>query len=841
MASPFELFRKNQKTLMALLLIFAMFAFILMGMFSREAGLNLPVLGLVLGAAVFTLVGVLVGRPIPYAAGGALGGLLAGVVLAQSGAAPGSEFQVETKIGNLTPREFQRLVRQRSLVNQFIARAQETAGTGNPMTGGFRINFGQPLERDIVMGMIFRDLAQKNGIRISPQAVNDFIESITSAPPEPSEDGEVTGSKPVPRLSKEGYHNILSDMQISPAQLTKALQSELLAVVGSQQFQPRQITTPEQFWESYRKMNLAESLQVVAVPVSAFAQEIADPGDAALKPFFEMYKSTPSLSPQVPGFYQPRKIQLAYLEASSLDVEATIPEITDEKIKEHYEANKDTLYRNRTVPEGGPSSAAPGDSSVPTLPDFEDLKDIAPDADQPKSDRPESGDALKAPKVEDSTDTPEPPPDDCSFDEPAADADEKPAEKPAAEAKDSDAPSDEKPLAAPKVEQATSTEEAPLVAPKPTPKYRPLDEFLKMSIRDELLREETRKKQEELHAKAFAEMQKLSDEYFAARTIEDPQRRKAAVDEFVASVRGKLKKFAEDNGLYYGRTELLNRIELSESGEHPVGGATIGTSESGSGGTTVADQFFSLPPDSLYEPHAAHSQLPSSLYAVWKIEDVAEHEPKFEEVREQVLEAWKIDKARPKAKDRAEELAEELEKVEGTWSEYLAELPDEKKTVTGKPEGVVLSTRITESFSWIRQQSVPTQTMFGTIPIQRPVLSEISAVENAGNAFMETIFDGMQDGEVGVVPNDDSSIFYVVQVRDRHFSGQSPDSGLAHDKALEAQYQAFLQTDLFANQIFSQSPYLILAQMNSSAIGNRWLGDLMSEYDVKFNSSAEMR
>ena len=234
MASPFELFRKNQKTLLSLLLIFAMFAFILADMLTGDS-LNLPMLGLVLGAAIFTVFGWFKGRPIPYAAGGALGGLLAGWIMVQTGARPGSQYVLETKVGNLTPAEFQGLAQQRNVVNEFISRAQQAAGT-NQMGG---ISFSQQLEQDIALRMIFRDLAEENGIRVDKKAVANFITTLTT-PLCPAHRGRRGGRqlRSGTQLTNEDYHKILSDMRISDSQLTRALQSELLAVAGRQQFLP---------------------------------------------------------------------------------------------------------------------------------------------------------------------------------------------------------------------------------------------------------------------------------------------------------------------------------------------------------------------------------------------------------------------------------------------------------------------------------------------------------------------------------------------------------------------------------------------------------------------------
>src|SRR5690606_3568527 len=134
-----------------------------------------------------------------------------------------------------------------------------------------------------------------------------------------------------------------------------------------------------------------------------------------------------------------------------------------------------------------------------------------------------------------------------------------------------------------------------------------------------------------------------------------------------------------------------------------------------------------------------------------------------------------------------EELAEQVRKAEQPMPEVLGE-----KTVTAAENGMQLTTRATESFSWLRTSSAPSSNPFS---MPQPELSTISAVEKAGNDFMKTIFDELDNGEVGVAPNADRSVYYVVQVKNRVPSTPGGEEALRQD---------FLQSDLF----FFFSPYV---------------------------------
>ncbi len=180
----------------------------------------------------------------------------------------------------------------------------------------------------------------------------------------------------------------------------------------------------------------------------------------------------------------------------------------------------------------------------------------------------------------------------------------------------------------------------------------------------------------------------------------------------------------------------------------------------------------------------------------------AAHVAEFNEpgVKEQVLLAWKTEKARPLAMNRAAELAK---KVQAAGDKSMAEALGET-TVTGDKEGLQLVVHNSPEFTWLRERSAPGPRGDATTP----EVSVLPFVEKAGRKFMETVFDGLDVGGTGVAPNADDSVYYVVKVLERPF-----DAGTAREQ--------LMTTPLFGRSTgIGGSPYDQLAQNESSRRGS---------------------
>jgi len=134
-----------------------------------------------------------------------------------------------------------------------------------------------------------------------------------------------------------------------------------------------------------------------------------------------------------------------------------------------------------------------------------------------------------------------------------------------------------------------------------------------------------------------------------------------------------------------------------------------------------------------------------------------------------------------------------LAKPEGekkTMSETL-----DGKTILATPDSTVLTMRQTLPFSWMEQSMTPQMNF-----MQQPTaeLSSIrfadeiaGTIRYAGPKFMQVVFEDIGNNGVGIVPNDDFSSYYVVQVLDRTPSDTTGEEILEQQFLTEAKQFGF--------------------------------------------------
>lgn len=908
MKSPFAVFRKHARVMLVLLTGLAMFAFIFLDQLQPQ---HFPaVMALLLGAGLFWFIGRKSDKAIEFAVAGAIVGLAVGIAVPRI--MGGTNAAVQTSIGNISDRELGNLVQRRQIANSFVAeayyRANETQFRPPPQFGFRNIQTQEDLERDVVLGYLLRHEADRMGIVVSDKAVTDHIKQITA--------GE---------LSVADFKEIRDIMRLSEGELYDILRDELKAQQAMLLSTPRKFLSPEEYWELYRRLNVRQKLDVIALPVERFADQAAEPSESELRAFFEQYKNyfANQLDLGAPGFRQPRKLRLAYFEADYDTFQEQVLPVSDEEVQEFYSNNKE-LYRTQPFPEGGDASnpldpqfapekgpalqgpdtqpggktdqpaeqgetEPPADSTKETLPpaesepsDKKPLEQNKPDtqSDDKNSDgepaKPaESAGQNDEPSADELTSDDEPRAfNDAPFDEPASAAlpdsrgrfevrsgmrtvgppngtagqfwltslqqespatDDEPGEKPQT-LKEEAQPADDDPPAEPATrtdadaspaetkadeadaESPPTTRQTPAIEKPPStdmPEYRPLDEDLKADIREQLHRERALELMDKVIGDAVSFMYDLGREYNRAQAVlGDEQAQPSLTPQQISD---QMVDYAGEHSLRYVSTELLSLQELSESEEHPIVSATepVDDPSQRQNARQVIEVLAQSQSEVLYVPFRAEDQFVGNQYAYWIIENVDAHIPSFDElgIREQVHAAWRIQTARPEANQRAEELAELLSQSESSLEEALA-----GQTVTGQEDGEQVVVRETESFSWLRQSTAPPTDIFTRQP---PVLSEISAVDRAGPEFMRTVFEKLDSGEIGVAPNVERSVYYVVRVKDRSHS--TPED-------LEALRQSFMQEDLF----FFFSPYAQLANQQQMEANFRYSQRLEQKYAVQF-------
>ena len=791
MASPLELFRKNQKVLMVPLTILAMFAFIVMDQLNPNQ--FPPILGMLVFGGLFWYLGKDRGKGTLFAVIGGIVGLFVGyTVMPRQGAA----MVVKTTAGNIDFREFDTLRKNRQIANQFVIRTyyeslpEEERERAQPPRGAL-FGFGRDNEDDIILEFLFRKEADKMNLVVSDDAVTQYVSRYTNN-----------------KLSRDGFRKACQSMGVTEGQIYDILKSQLKARLAFQLLRPEVSLTPDQYWNFYKKFNVREELEVVALPVKDFEAQVAAPTEAEKKVFYEKYKGVfPNETGHgSPGLRQPQRVEVEYLMVDYEETEKLVPPVTDAEIKAFYEENKEQLYKNNPIPDSPefPAPLAPQNPTAPKTDEPVDAKKPGSSDKKPAAPQPAPGQETKpktAPeKLKEAPET-------------------KPEKKNESSALDSelttfvsllDEKPDDTPVVAPKpgATPATTNPENATTAPPPLEPYRPLNDDLKSEIRDQLLRERTLALMKEKITAAVTYMNDLSYRITSpAEGVAPP------TPEEVTKM---LKEYAAKHQLIYNITPMMSAQEMEESEKYPLGTAKEPSlNQFAAQPRTVIEQLFETPVDLLYSAYEAEDSFSSALISYWKVKHVDATIPKFDDpkIDEQITAQLKEEAARPIAMKRGEELKKLiLDAGDKTMPEALT-----GQTITGKKEGTEISTTTTESFSWMRTSTAGASNPFS---MPRPELSSISAIDGAGNDFMEQIFDNMDPGDVGVLMNADKSVCYVVKVMNRI---PSTEGGLT------AMYQEFLKTDLF----FFFSPYLPLAQMEQQQTNFEWSRELEEKYQVQ--------
>jgi peptidyl-prolyl cis-trans isomerase D len=200
-----------------------------------------------------------------------------------------------------------------------------------------------------------------------------------------------------------------------------------------------------------------------------------------------------------------------------------------------------------------------------------------------------------------------------------------------------------------------------------------------------------------------------------------------------------LKSAASAEGLSHEISPLLTREQAENYGQ-------ISTSEVGliklSGGRKFASEMFD-PKTSLYEPVELTDAL-GRRYLARKIDDRAPRVPPLDEIRPEVILAWKMAQARPLAAKAAEATAAKLRAEGGTIK---------SDNVDGRP--VITTQPVTRM-----QPGLPLspERFFQTGP---PIPTELPQFPNASPALRDAYF-ALDTGKVAVAPNQPKTVYYVL-------------------------------------------------------------------------------
>ena len=701
MASPFAVFRRNQKVLTVILTCLAMFAFIILDSVSKmETSAIMPIIFGLIGAALAWMWGSQNERGISYptiCVGAVLGGIAGAMIVAQSG----NQGGISTAHGRLSNRDIFEMKQKRDIANQFIVSAfRERKEEVHPMMANYYLNqyrFGDTSSRSVVTKLLLEKEADALGIEISDEFITDYIKTISDN-----------------SMTRKALTTIRGQLGIGESELYDLLRSELRARVASRVLNPELVHMPDQYWGDFEKLNVRHSIDAVAIPVEPFAARLPKPSDQEINEVFEAFKGVYPMG-ENPGFVQPDRLQLAWFESNYEAAEALVGEIPEEELKARYEERKETEYKIETLPDldagfddGAPKFGEPPapvktgtpDADGGSTDDAAGTDDSTPEekpAEQPGDDAPASDDSAgKDETPDDSSDT-EPEPEECGDGDDQEDdtsTEESPKDEqpePAAEEKTTEesAPAeDAKPAAtddaAAESDDALKADSEETEAPDLSEvKYRSFEE-VRDEIRDLMLREKTEALIEEQISAAISAVKEWrfnlreenpekveeapdaredSAEYqnYLVRVKKDHEEYNAYL---AAGIAAKAEAYAKENGLVFvAPEEFLSQQELIEHQEYKLGTAREPSDPTDfmAQPQTAAARLFTGA-TTLFIPEEAQGQFDDTRYAFWATGEKEQHIPTLDEpgVREEVEQAVRIRNARPEAEARAKELAEAL-------------------------------------------------------------------------------------------------------------------------------------------------------------------------------------
>ncbi len=364
-------------------------------------------------------------------------------------------------------------------------------------------------------------------------------------------------------------------------------------------------------------------------------------------------------------------------------------------------------------------------------------------------------------------------------------------------------------------------------------KYRPLDDDLKKEIADELTTARVRELVDNLMAKADAELfQQRNDHWKSAPPEEKEEDRKKRVEGAEKVISAAMKKFAGENDLKYISTDFLSLSEFDDSELSIVGASESTPTEFGPGIPVRQVIYRDMATTHYLKSFAEKAQEDNenhiSRFLLWTTDGRESLVPEYDDegIRDQVLAAWKLKEAYPLAESRAKEIAEMVRKSDKSFEETLADVRIRKDK--DSDELVVLDSE--EAFSWYRRLAIPAQFWSQIPPVS---MSTPTGIENPGDEFMSVIFEELKPGDVGVAPNADKTVIYVVKPKNR-----TPDT----EGGMEALHSKFMQEQHFRTMQFNPrsqrlepepSVYRLLYSQDLQKMNSARSQQLLKDYNVK--------
>ncbi|MGA2798063.1 MAG: hypothetical protein ABSE63_10815 [Thermoguttaceae bacterium] len=721
MASPFKVFRKHQKLMLAGLTILAMFSFVFLG-----------TIGQLLDTRQTQ-------NPVVVRTG---------------------------KYGKLTVRDLAIMRQDHRLFIQIIAKIYTQALGINPETSLKLVerNFGSVSDEDLVNNWLKSKRAEEIGMVISDQTINGFLQLITAG-----------------KLAASDISAIIRQQGLNDHQFFDIIRDELRAVEITRLFEfSLEGITPAERWEYFCQLRKQASVELIAVEVEQFLDQVKAPSEEELKALFEKYKDKlPDPSSPEPGFRIPHKIDVQYFKAEFVKFSDPAT-ITDEEFQSTYEKNR--AYFDQLEKE----------ESKSLTPEKKDEQGKEKTTEQEKNETTPAGEKPAQQPKEQPSDKQKP------ADQPGVERQKTPKEEPKKEeTKKGDAQKSsalkrtpfsltamteqaEKPAAeGPKTEKPAANQPAqPGKAEKAAPS---LSEKVKQRVRAQVAGGKIQK--------IFLELQQKMEEN--GKKWRKYQAEKIHQINAAAPPSLDFEALAKQYGLTAGRTGLISNQEVKKF--------DIGSSVAMEGLAPFASAAFK-PSLTAYKPEIAQD-IEGNAYLYWKSDDSAESAASWDDknVRQEVLHAWKLKQARDLARKQAKLMAEETAQTGATLKGAFPELPPDR-LISPPP------------FSMLTEGSVPR----GSSPAP-PHLSEVEGVPMAGPDFMRAVFK-LDINQTDVAMNLPQTVAYVVQL-------------IKYSPPQDVLWQIFLAEDF--------NKYAVVAASNVQKEQNAWLESLRTSAGLKWEMKPE--
>jgi len=560
---------------------------------------------------------------------------------------------------------------------------------------------------------------------------------------------------------------------------------------------------PEQRWDDWQQINRRIALEAAVFPTKQFLGEVPEPTDAEIQELYDQFKDQLGYRPERvagmaqmnspdPGFRIPRKVRMQFLRGDVNEwIEKMLDQVTDEEIADYYERNKRTQFVEVDLFSTDLTEEETSESEEPTEESTEESAE-----EKPESDKTEASDSDEEAAKESE-----------SSEEASKESSEEPESTESEPELESTEPASEEAEAEPAVDESSSTrrvspfrlvslqeesekeveessaEEAPAEEETEPAETEPAEETPETSeesdpteetpetATEESPEESTNDSQQEADTEKDAEEKPV--EYVPLEEVSDEIRRKLANDKAVVELEKVMgRAFAELQSEYnrYGGDVVRAKTEERDPPAPPAKLANLDAMAADLGLSSevlvpssypelrdtllgkardtqtnriiVANAAFAKSHLELYEPFLAQD-LDGHWYLAIKVEDIESSVPPLEEVRDDVVSAWKTREAAKLALKRSELLGTQAEETGETLAGFFADKNFEVVT--------------TDLFSRLT---------FGTTPMemrQGARLGEAPPLASVDLEFLDEAFDLKADQVVALL-NHDQTFAYVLRL-----------------------------------------------------------------------------